>query len=73
MTRTSPVVQWLRVCLAMQGMQVQFLVRELRWNMELTVSCCSATNPIATVTEPTHSQACMLHLESTCAATKDPT
>ena len=27
--RTSLVVQWLRICLAMQGTHVQFLVREL--------------------------------------------
>ena len=30
---TSLVVQWLRICLAMQGMQVQSLVRELRFHM----------------------------------------
>ena len=27
---TSLVAQWLRICLPMQGMQVQYLVRELR-------------------------------------------
>ena len=27
---TSPVVQWLRLCLSMQGLQVQSLVKELR-------------------------------------------
>ena len=31
--RTSLVVQWLRLHLPMQGMQVQFLVRELRSHM----------------------------------------
>ena len=30
---TSLVVQWLRLCLPMQGVQVQSLVRELRFNM----------------------------------------
>ena len=31
--RTSLVVQWLRLCLSMQGTKVQFLVRELRSHM----------------------------------------
>ena len=30
---TSPVVQWLRLCLPMKGVQVQSLVRELRYHM----------------------------------------
>ena len=30
---TSPVVLWLRLHLSMQGVQVQFLVRELRAHM----------------------------------------
>ena len=31
--RTSLVDQWLRICLAMQGAQVPFLVRKLRSHM----------------------------------------
>ena len=31
--QTSPVAQWLGICLAMQGMQVQSLVREPGSNM----------------------------------------
>ena len=31
--RTSLVVQWLRLCLSMQGTKVQFLVRDLRSHM----------------------------------------
>ena len=27
------VIQWLRICLAMQGTQVQFLIRKLRSHM----------------------------------------
>ena len=38
--RTSLVVQWLRICLPMQGMQVRSLVRELRspmlWQLSLS-------------------------------------
>ena len=30
---TSLVVQWLRICFAMQGMWVRSLVRELRFHM----------------------------------------
>ena len=30
---TSLVIQWLRICLAMQGMWVRSLVRELRFHM----------------------------------------
>ena len=30
MAGTSPVVQWLRICLPMQGMWVQSLISELR-------------------------------------------
>ena len=33
---TSLVVQWLRICLAMHGMQVQVLDRELRFHKQLT-------------------------------------
>ena len=32
--RTSLVVQWLRICLAMQGMQIQSLLGELRPHMQ---------------------------------------
>ena len=42
---TSLVVQWLRICLAMQGTQVQFLVTELKSRMLLSTSALS--------TEPT--------------------
>ena len=34
-TRISLVVQWLRICLAMQGTQVQSLVRELEFHMPM--------------------------------------
>ena len=37
---TSLVVQWLRICLAMQGTQVQSLLRELR------SICYGAAGPI---------------------------
>ena len=30
---TSLVIQWLRICLVMQGMWVRSLVRELRFHM----------------------------------------
>ena len=33
MARTSPVVQWLRICLPTEGMWVQSLVWELRSHM----------------------------------------
>ena len=35
--RTSLMVQWLIMCLTMQGMQVQSLVRELRSHMQLSL------------------------------------
>ena len=38
--RTSLVVQWLRIHLAMQGIEVLSLVRELR------STCCEATKPV---------------------------
>ena len=31
--RTSVVVQWLRICLPMQGTQVQSLIQELTFHM----------------------------------------
>ena len=37
---TSMVVQWIRICIAMQGMQAQFLVRELRSYMSWSNSVC---------------------------------
>ena len=36
--RISMVVQWLKICLAMQGMCVQFLVRELRSHLPQGIS-----------------------------------
>ena len=39
LTRTSLVVQWLRVCLPMQGTQVQSLVQE-------DPAYCRATKPV---------------------------
>ena len=49
---TSLVVQWLRICVAMQGRQILFLVRELRSHMPR-----EQLNPSATITEPTGSGA----------------
>ena len=37
--RASLVVQWLRICLSIQGTQVQALVRE-------DATCCRATRPV---------------------------
>ena len=46
--RTSLVVQWLRICLPMQGMQVQVLVRELRFSHALRqLSPCATTIELA--------------------------
>ena len=56
-TEHTPVVQWLRICLAMQGTQVQFLVTELKSRMLLSTSALS--------TEPTP------QLESLFAMMKD--
>ena len=36
---TSLVVQWLRICLPMQGTRVQALVQE-------DLTCCGATKPV---------------------------
>ena len=41
MLRTSLVVQWFRIYLAMQGMQVQILVGELRYHMLQLLSLCA--------------------------------
>jgi len=40
---TSMVVQWIRICIAMQGMQAQFLVRELRLYMSWSNCLHAAT------------------------------
>ena len=46
--RTSLVVQWLRICLPMQVMQVQVLVRELRFSHALRqLSPCTTTIELA--------------------------
>ena len=52
------MVQWLKVCLSMQGTWVQFLVWELRYHMPMgQLSLC-------TVTTETHSPtACALQQE----------
>ena len=42
---TSLVVQWLRVCFPMQGMQVRFLVGELRSHMQLSLGAAT-TDPV---------------------------
>ena len=36
----SPVIQWLRPCLAVQGMQVWFLIRELRSHISWSNKAC---------------------------------
>jgi len=65
-TRSSVVVQWLRVCLPMQGTWVRTLVRELGSH------CCGAAEPPAT-TEPTSPGAYVPQLErSLCTTTNDP-
>ena len=70
-SRTSPVEQWLRIRLPMQGTQVRALVWE-------DPTCCGATNPVR------HNyRACTLELEShnywspctesACSATREAT
>ena len=86
--RTSLVVQWLRICLLMQGMQVQSLVQELRshiWRVSETqapklqnsVHC----NYRALVLQQEKPSCChqrspctpQLERERTCSCNKDPT
>ena len=43
----SLVVQWLRICLPMQGTRVRALVWE-------DPTCHGATRPVTTITEPAH-------------------
>ena len=56
---TSLVVQWLRLCLAMQRMQVWTLVGELGSHMSWS-NC-----PSTAATEPVPSEACVPHTEFT--------
>ena len=42
---TSPVVQWLGICLPMQGIRVSSLVEELRSHTSLGVTKLHATTP----------------------------
>ena len=46
----SPVIQWWRTCLAVQGMQVWFLIRELRSHISWSNQACAPQleNPWAT-------------------------
>ena len=64
---TSLVVKWLKICLAVQGTKVQFLVGELRsWEP----SCCNYWSVLSL--EFVHGN-CLAHisqLESPCATTK---
>lgn len=48
--RTSQWVQWLSICLAMQGTQVRFLVRELSSHI------LRATNPMPTRESMSHNE-----------------
>ena len=65
-TRSSVVVQWLRVCLSVQGTQVRTLVGELG------SYCCGAVEPTA-ITEPTSPGAGVPQPErSMCTTTKHP-
>ena len=41
---TSLVVQWLRICLPMQGTQVRSLVQELRFHLPVGQLSVCATN-----------------------------
>ena len=50
-SRTSPVVQWLRICLPMQGTQVLSLVLKI-------LPAVEQLSPCATTTEPRCSRAC---------------
>ena len=61
------MVQWLRICLEMQGMWVPSLVRELRCCMLWSNQACSLQLP-----KPVHSGAVVLQLESPWAIRKDP-
>ena len=59
---TSLVVQWLRICLVMQGIGVRALVEELRSHMPVeqlspgaaTPEACTLQSPSATTREPMH-------------------
>ena len=64
---TSLMIQWLRICLAVQGIRVQSLVRELSSHMLLQLSPCAPT------TKPTCSGAHAPQLESLCAVTNELT
>ena len=61
---TSVVVQWLRIRLPMQGMQVRSLVGELREPL--------LESPHAATTEPARSGACAPQGRARYAATKIP-
>ena len=63
-TRTSLVVEWLRILLAMQGTQVQFLVGEL------DPTCLRASKPACCNYRAR--APCTMQLESPCASMKDP-
>ena len=64
---TSMIVLWLRICLAMQGTWIQFLVREPRSHM---LQNSWALTP--KLLKPAHSRTCVPQQDSLCGATKDP-
>ena len=78
---TSLMVQWLRICLAVQGTWVQSLVRELRSHMLPQLSPCAPNywahmlwSPCAPTGESVrcNKRAHMMQWRPSWAATKDP-
>ena len=58
--QTSLVVQWIRICLPMQGTWVQFLVRE-------DSTCCGATKPVCPQLLSLHAVTTEAHVSRICA------
>ena len=71
--RTSLVVQWLRLCLPMQGTRVQSLIRELGSHMPMGQLTCALQLLSSRALEPMgHNwrEACVPQGKIMCAATK---